>query len=107
MLTPARALAVLSWSLVLLLAAPGHAAPPPGRSSNEHWAFQKLALPAAVPRVKDGRRVRNPVDAFVVAKLEVKGLRFAPDADRHTLARRASLDLLGLPPTPDEVQAFV
>src|SRR5207253_4243653 len=60
-----------------------------------------------VPAVRDGTRVRNPIDAFVLAKLEAKGLTFAPEADRATLLRRASFDLTGLPPTPDEVKAFL
>lgn len=71
-----------------------------------HWAFQKLMRPET-PSVKERGRVRTSVDAFVLAKLEAKGLKFAPDADRGTLIRRAYLDLLGLPPMPDEVDAFV
>jgi hypothetical protein len=51
--------------------------------------------------------VRNPIDAFVLQKLEAKGLAPAPEADRHTLARRLSLDLTGLPPKPQDVQEFV
>jgi hypothetical protein len=74
-----------------------------GRS---HWAFQVLRR-AGVPVVKEQDRVRSPVDAFLLAKLEAKGLGFAPDADRGTLIRRVSLDLLGLPPSPEEVDAFV
>lgn len=72
-----------------------------GRS---HWAFQKLRRPEA-PTVTE--RGRTPVDAFLLARLEAKGLSFAPDADRVTLIRRAYLDLLGLPPRPEEVDAFV
>jgi mono/diheme cytochrome c family protein len=63
------------------------------------WAFQPITRPA-VPAVKHTDRVRNPTDAFLLARLEEKGLTFAWEADRHTLIRRASLDLLGLPPTP-------
>jgi len=61
----------------------------------------------SVPTVKDASRVRNPIDAFILAKLEEKGLRLAPEADRRTLARRAYFDLHGLPPTPEQVEQFV
>ncbi len=69
-----------------------------------HWAFQRLGQPV-VPQIQGG--VRSPVDAFVLSRLREKGLSFAPDADRRTLIRRASLDLLGLPPSPEAVEAFV
>jgi hypothetical protein len=71
-----------------------------------HWSFQPIARPA-LPPVKGAARERNPIDAFLLAKLEAKGLSFGPQADRRTLIRRASFDLLGLPPTPAEVAAFV
>ena len=58
-------------------------------------------------RGKNGKRVRNPIDAFVLAKLEVNGLGFSPEADRVTLIRRLTFDLHGLPPTPEEIDAFV
>jgi hypothetical protein len=70
------------------------------------WAFQKPVRPP-VPRVRDAGRVRTPVDAFVLARLEAKGLTFAPDADPATLVRRLHLDLLGLPPAPEVVDAFL
>jgi hypothetical protein len=70
------------------------------------WAFQKPVRPAVLP-VRDGGRVRTPVDAFVLARLEAKGLTFSPDADPSTLVRRVYLDLLGLPPAPEEVDAFL
>jgi mono/diheme cytochrome c family protein len=72
----------------------------------QFWAFRKPVRPP-VPRVRDGARVRTPVDAFVLVRLEAKGLTFAPDADPATLVRRVYLDLLGLPPAPDEVDAFL
>jgi hypothetical protein len=72
----------------------------------QFWAFQKLTRPA-VPKVQHQDRVRTPIDAFILAKLESKGLTLAPDADWITLIRRASLDLLGLPPAPEEVDAFL
>ncbi len=71
-----------------------------------HWAFKRPERPA-VPAVKDIGWPRNPIDAFVLARLEHQGLRPAPEADRATLLRRVSLDLTGLPPTPDEVERFL
>jgi hypothetical protein len=71
-----------------------------------YWAFQTVRRPA-LPPVKARGWVRNPIDAFVLAKLEAKGLRPAPPADRRTLARRLYYDLTGLPPTPEQVDAFV
>ena len=70
-----------------------------------HWAFRPVSSPA-LPRVRTAGWVRNPVDAFVLAKLEQKGLRPSPEADRRTLIRRVTYDLIGLPPTPAEVAAF-
>jgi len=61
----------------------------------------------AVPKVKDSEWVRNPIDAFVLAELEKRGFRPSPEADPRTLIRRVTLDLTGLPPTPEEVEAFV
>ena len=60
-----------------------------------------------VPAVKDKSWVRSPVDSFVLAALEAKGLTPAKQADKRTLIRRALYDLTGLPPTPDEVQSFL
>jgi hypothetical protein len=71
-----------------------------------HWSFRKLRRPE-VPRVRGAGPVRTPIDAFVLARLEVKGLRLAPEADRATLLRRACLDLVGLPPSPEELRAFL
>jgi hypothetical protein len=71
----------------------------------KHWAFQPLnAAPA--PAVKDATWLRNDVDRFILAKLEAVGLKPSPEADRATLLRRVTLDLIGLPPTPEEVTAF-
>jgi hypothetical protein len=71
-----------------------------------HWAFQPVR-PPRVPRVKDARWVRNPIDAFILAKLEENGLRPSPHADPVTLIRRVTFDLTGLPPTPEEIDAFL
>ncbi|HVK07896.1 MAG TPA: DUF1549 domain-containing protein, partial [Gemmataceae bacterium] len=69
------------------------------------WSLKPIARPAV--RAADPKLVRNAIDAFVLAKLREKGLRPSPEADRRTLLRRLSFDLLGLPPSPDEVDAFV
>src|SRR6188508_1897691 len=71
-----------------------------------YWAFQPVASPK-VPSVRDSRWVRNPIDAFILSQLEAKGLRPSSPTDRVTLLRRVTLDLIGLPPTPDEVEAFL
>jgi hypothetical protein len=70
-----------------------------------HWAF-KPPVRSVVPTVQAAGWVRNPIDAFVLAKQEAAGLKPAPEADRLTLIRRVTLDLTGLPPTPEEVEAF-
>ncbi|MSU57082.1 MAG: DUF1549 domain-containing protein [Pedosphaera sp.] len=80
----------------------------PGQSfedAKKHWAYQPVHSPAA-PKVKNARRVQSPVDAFLLAKLEEKKLSFAPPADKRTLLRRVYFDLIGLPPTMEELQAF-
>ncbi|MBD3672827.1 MAG: DUF1553 domain-containing protein [Planctomycetaceae bacterium] len=77
-----------------------------GAEYEDHWAFippQKSDIPA----VQHSERVRNPIDAFVLRKLETKGLEPSPTADKRTLIRRVSLDLTGLPPTPEEIDAFL
>src|SRR6185295_9083193 len=71
-----------------------------------HWAFLPLQKPApAAPR--NAAWAKNPVDQYILAKLEAEGLTPSAEADRATLARRVTLDLTGLPPTPAEVDAFV
>src|SRR5262245_37701738 len=72
----------------------------------QFWAFQPPRRVEA-PAVRHTERVRNPIDAFILKKLEAKGLTLSPEADRLTLIRRAYFDLTGLPPTPEEVRAFV
>jgi cytochrome c553 len=71
-----------------------------------HWSFIKPARPP-LPAVRNERWPRNPVDRFILARLEAEGLSPAPEADRRTLARRASLDATGLPTEPELVEAFV
>src|SRR5688572_2498924 len=70
------------------------------------WSLQPVTKPA-VPAVKDKLWVKNPVDAFVLGKLEEKQLQPNKAADKLTLLRRVSIDLTGLPPTQDEIQAFL
>ncbi len=71
----------------------------------KHWAFQPVRLPT-VPRVKGLAADAAPIDAFLLAALERKGLTFTAPADRRTLLRRAAFDLTGLPPTAEEIEAF-
>jgi hypothetical protein len=79
-------------------------------STNLHWSFQSPAWPAIPPIQNQKGRTENavhPIDAFVRARLAAAGLKPSPPADRTTLIRRLSLDLLGLPPSPENVRAFV
>lgn len=71
-----------------------------------HWSFIP-PQPTAPPRVSQADWVNNPIDAFVLARLERESLQPSAEADRRTLIRRASIDLIGLPPTLDEVERFV
>ncbi|MDW7994738.1 MAG: PSD1 and planctomycete cytochrome C domain-containing protein [Gemmatales bacterium] len=73
---------------------------------SDHWAYQPIRRPP-VPLVKNSAWVRNPIDAFVLARLEQEGIQPAPEADKLTLLRRVSLDLTGLPPTLDEIEAYL
>src|SRR5207245_332414 len=70
------------------------------------WSFQPIRRPPA-PRVRAQQLVRTPIDAFLLAKLEEKGLSFSAEADKRTLLRRLTFDLTGLPPTPKEVDDFL
>ena len=72
----------------------------------QHWAFQSVHAPA-MPKVRQTNWIQTPVDSFVLAKLEAAGIEPSPPVDRRTLIRRATFDLLGLPPTPEETEAFV
>jgi hypothetical protein len=75
-------------------------------TKSDHWSFQPIRH-STPPKVKNQAWVRNAIDQFVLARLEKDRLTPSAEADRVTLIRRASLDLLGLPPSPDEVAAFV
>ncbi len=77
-----------------------------GAEYQPHWAFV-APMQAPLPAVKQGGWAKNAIDAYVLAKLEAEGLAPSPEADRYTLVRRVYLDLIGLPPTPEEADAFV
>ena len=76
----------------------------PGKE--KHWSFQPVGRPP-LPKVSDASWARNAVDHFVLAKLDAKGLKPSPEAETTTLIRRVYFDLIGLPPSPAEVEAFV
>jgi hypothetical protein len=78
----------------------------PARAGSDWWSLQKISRPDP-PAVKNVEWVQNPIDAFILAKLEAKGLAPAPPADSATLIRRVTFDLIGLPPTPADVDQFV
>lgn len=77
-----------------------------GAAYEPHWSFIPPKRPP-LPHVKNEAWVKNPIDRFILEKLEANGLEPAPEADRRTLARRLSLDLTGLPPAVEEVEQFV
>jgi hypothetical protein len=81
------------------------AASQPRARADKHWAFQPPMLPA-LPEVQHKQWVINPIDRFILARLEEQGLQPAPPADKRTLLRRVTYDLTGLPPAPNEVDAF-
>jgi hypothetical protein len=72
----------------------------------DHWSFQPIKRPLR-PVVRNRAWVRNPIDAFVLSRLEKEGIKPSPEADRVTLIRRLSFDLVGLPPTPEQVAEFL
>lgn len=84
--------------------APAPADESPGGQS--HWAFQ-APIPPPLPPVRNAAWVRNPIDAFILGSLESRQLHPSPEADPITLLRRVALDLTGLPPSPEEVDAFL
>src|SRR3954447_559513 len=77
-----------------------------GAKWGRHWAFEKPVRPP-LPAVKLADWPKNPIDRFVLARLEADGLKPSPEADKYTLARRVALDLTGLPPDPDLVKRFL
>jgi hypothetical protein len=102
------ALTLLACSCSLFAVARARAGGEPALTERDrtHWAFRKPVRPKP-PRVRDAAWVRTPVDAFILARLEQAGLQPASPAERVALLRRATIDLTGLPPTPEEVADFV
>jgi hypothetical protein len=76
------------------------------RAGYDWWALQSPGR-QAVPAVRGALLASNPIDRFLLARLQARGLSFSPEADRRTLIRRLHFDLIGLPPTPEEVDRFV
>ncbi len=101
-----RSLTLLTVSVAAVLGVSPESALAQSTENARHWSFQKVSRPP-VPRVTGSNALLSPVDAFVFAKLEERGLTFSPDADKTALIRRVSFDLIGLPPSPEEVTAFV
>jgi hypothetical protein len=87
--------------------ADGHASPSKVlQSLDRHWAFQPPTR-AQPPTVQAAGRVRNPIDQFILARLEREKLSLSPEADRRALVRRVYFDVIGLPPSPEDVEAFI
>jgi hypothetical protein len=114
MRTPTLCLAVFAALIAPAWISPRATASPPKPAAGgdlvtdqdrEHWAFQKVHR-SSVPTPREKQSAQTPIDAFLLTRLQEKNLAFAAPADKHTLLRRASLDLAGLPPTPDESAAF-
>jgi hypothetical protein len=105
----ARFASIALFSSCLLLLAAGPVADKYSPAERRHWAFQPRQ-DAEVPQFSnsaDRAWIRNPVDAFILARLQKEGLRPAPPADKRTLIRRVYYDLTGLPPSPAEVESFL
>ncbi|MBI1840200.1 MAG: DUF1549 domain-containing protein [Verrucomicrobia bacterium] len=105
----ARILACVLGMMTTAFASAAIAAAPPPNATPEQkswWAFQPLRSSPALPAVKRSAAVRTPVDRFVLARQEAQGLTLLPPADKATLLRRVSFDLIGLPPSPADIDAF-
>jgi hypothetical protein len=75
-------------------------------AAKDHWAFKAPVRPS-LPKVSDPKWVRTPIDAFILARLDKEGFKPSPEADKITLLRRLHLDLIGLPPSPKEIDEFL
>ncbi len=106
---PVILLAWTAWALAVNAAEAPLAAPSPTKvkteAKSDWWSFKPVSHPP-LPSVKNTKWARNPIDLFILAKLEQEKLGPSPEADRRTLIRRLSFDLTGLPPTPAEVERF-
>lgn len=98
-----RAAAVAVTSLLI---APLAGATSKGLNPGDHWSFRPVVRPQ-VPEVRNVRWPRNEIDHFILARLEQEGVEPSPETDRVSLLRRVTLDLIGLPPTPEEVEEFI
>mgnify|MGYP000050080371 CR=1 FL=1 len=87
-------------------ATPSPSTPHTQTPARTHWAFQPFQR-SSVPPIPSGTPIQNPIDAFVLARLQAVGLNLAPEADKATLLRRVYFDLIGLPPSPEELDAFL
>jgi hypothetical protein len=96
----------LSLLVAFTVAGAAVVAKPSVDKAREHWSFRPVRRPA-IPAVRQRDWLRSPIDAFLLARLEAAGLRPNGDADKRTLLRRVYLDVIGLPPTPEEQRAFL
>ena len=99
----------IPWITILLATASAWAAKPDSidiEAGRKHWAYQPLRAPV-IPEVTDAAWPANDIDRFILAKLESAGLQPGSDAKKITLVRRLYFDLVGLPPTPEEITRFV
>jgi hypothetical protein len=106
-LTPAEAQAVRDWVAGGAPWPEGRTLKATGKAEEEAWWSLQPLKPHVPPVVEPGWGARTPVDAFLLARLREKGLAFSPEASRRTLLRRVTFDLTGLPPTPQEQEAFL
>lgn len=102
---PTRLLANLILSALMLISW-GELRAEDKAAKSDHWAFQSVKRPVA-PAPSDASWVRTPIDAFILKRLDDEHIRPAPPADRRTLLRRVYIDLVGLPPTPEEQRGFL
>ncbi len=102
-LAPAQITNLRDW---IALGAPSPTGETPERDPRDHWAFRPASRPA-VPAVRDPSWIRNPIDAFIAAEHQRQGLQPSPEASRDVLLRRVHLDLTGLPPSREELHAFL
>src|SRR5687768_14565787 len=99
-------LCALAFATITAIGAAAFAQGRPNADST-HWSLRPIKRPS-VPTIRDSQSaIRNPIDSFIQAKLHQTGLRSAPPADRRALIRRVTIDLTGLPPTPEEIQSYL